>query len=109
MNGLEALEKIDMTIRAFNLFNIKFGKDRYNEDCKSIEEYDKCHNIIERELKVLQILKEKKVNLDLISTFTIDDIDFILQIYNKNAIEENMEILTKDEVTLIVEWLKGEE
>ena len=65
--GLEALEKIDHTIcLAFNENNnALFNKDKYEHiDCKDIDEFVDCYDIIEKELKALEIIKDRLIVKD---------------------------------------------
>ena len=91
MNGLEALE------------------NWYNTEKPKPIEYSHHYNIIKKELKVLQILKENCVDLDLIDylmtkTTTLEE---LLYRYNDRACDWVGD-LTLEEMQLIVEWLKGE-
>lgn len=99
MNGLKALE----TIGGIEFYEL----ERHCEDVKTHCEYE--YNTIKRELNVLQILKENKVDLDLIDywmtrTTTPEE---LLYKYNDRAFDWAGD-LTTEEMTQIVEWLKGE-
>lgn len=100
MNGLEAFKKLREYI------NIEHRKI-VNVDVETIGDYplDK----IEKELKVLQILKENSVDLALIDywrtrTTTIEE---LLYRYNDRACDWVGD-LTLEEMTLIVEWKREE-
>ena len=87
MNGLKALNEMYKLLAIHNIAD------------------DECYLTIEKELKVLQILKEKKVNIDYLNQFTINDIEFIRYRYNKHCFYN----LTTEEMSQIVEWLKESE
>lgn len=105
MNGIEAL---DIMIETFDcggyhpaIMGCKDGafKEVFNEELP----------IIERELKVLQILKENRVDLELIDywrsrTTTIEE---LLYRYNDRACDWVGD-LTFEEMQLIVEYLREE-
>ena len=98
MNGLEALDTIG---------RIVVYSSSYNDCSEDIEgNYPEEYKAIEHELKVLQILKEKKVDLDFVKEEAelSKPIDVLMYIYNSN----HKDTLTSDEMTLLVEWLKGE-
>lgn len=60
MKGLEALEKIDHTICLNNLAkNIVWNIDKEDKiDCENVEQFIECYDIIEKELKALEIIKQ---------------------------------------------------
>lgn len=97
MDGLNSLSVLDNDIQSLAQ-KVYTGKelDRvcafYNEHCEAVE----------KELKVLQILKKKKVNIDLLNQFTVNDIEFIRDRYNEQCFYN----LTLEETKLIIEWLK---
>lgn len=83
------------------------------------QEKERYFNIVERDLKVLNILKEKKVDLHWImrqwSLFylAIEDgsswISPLLFDYNERFGTANPHLhLTLEEITLIVDWIRGE-
>lgn len=99
MKGLEALE------------------NWYNTEHPKPVEYCFHYNIIKKELKVLQILKEKRVDLDLLEQYLDDhlekdediskvEIEFACKDYNSVSIPERQ--LKLEEAIDVVEWLKGE-
>lgn len=92
MNGLRALKVL--------CFKCNCNSDMRCYDNGKCESY----HIIEKDLKVLQILKKKKVNIDLLNQFTVNDIEFIRDRYNEQCFYN----LTLEETKLIIEWLKGE-
>lgn len=87
MNGLEALD------------------NWYNTEQPKPVEYCFHYNIIRKELKVLQILKEKRVDLYYISPGSQTTIEEKLEAYN---FSHKLLPLTLEEMTLIVKWIKGE-
>lgn len=103
MNGLEALEEIKKA-KAYEIDipytgGCLYENSTYCEDC----------DIIESELKVLQILKEKKVDIALL--FAIHNSSKLNPTYDLNyynSLRDNANRLSKQEYTAIVEWLKGE-
>ena len=88
MNGLEALE------------------NWYNTEQPKPVEYCFHYNIIKKELKVLNVLKEKKVDLCLIRIFMDNPREDLLQDYNNMCEEMDNPKLTQEEMQLIVDWLK---
>lgn len=81
----------------------------YNTEHPKPVEYCFHYNIIRKELKVLQILKENKVDLDFIDylmtkTTTLEE---LLYKYNDRAFDWAGN-LTTEEMQQIVEWLKEE-
>lgn len=100
MNGIEALQRMCK----FNCSAIEIGS------CfRPCEE----HQAIEKELSVLQILKEKKVDLD----YLRETLDYLREMsiyeeeayvdrYNHHLMFYPSRQLTLEEMTLIVEWLK---
>lgn len=111
MNGLEALEELK---------NAEFFVD--DDSCCGCtcyyplqnEEYEENFNLIENNLKVLQILKEKRVDLGAIYYLVFIEPPIknsLLERYNQLVYlgkETEKVQLTKEEMQLIVEWLKGE-
>ena len=104
MNGLEAFKKLREYI------NIEHRKIA-NVDVETIESYplDK----IERELKVNQILKEKKVDLSIINwllaeQFKQTPIEKKVSFYNFKMGYKKGEMLDEEEFTQIAELLKEE-
>ncbi len=97
MNGLEALKEIKHI--SCNSLSQLYGtiEDAFETEFETIE----------RELKVNQILKEKKVDLPyiqyLIAIYKEVNSNFLI-LYNYKEANK----LTKEEATLIVDWLKGE-
>ena len=59
--GLKALEKIDHTVCMNNLENnIKWDIDKYDHcACVSVEDFVECYETIEKELKALEIIKDR--------------------------------------------------
>ena len=100
MTSKEALEKIDHTIcLAFNENNnALFGKDKYDHiDCKDIDEFVDCYDIIEKDLEVLEIIKNKKVNLEYLKCCDIYE--------QYKTICSYWDEITETEFNLIKEWL----
>lgn len=64
---------------------------------------------IRKDLKVLNLLKEKRVDLDWLSFCSSNSIKNTLEIYNKlDGIKDNeKQKLTLEEMALIVDWLRG--
>ncbi len=102
MDGLNSLSVLDNDIQSLAQ-KVYTGKelDRvsafYKEHCEAVE----------KELNVLQILKENSVDLDLIDywmkkTTTLEE---LLYKYNDRAFDWAGD-LTTEEMTQIVEWLK---
>lgn len=88
MKGLEALE------------------NWYNTEHPKPVEYCFHYNIIKKELKVLQILKEKKVNILNIAIYVKEySAESIMKEYN---IMYPFKKLTLEEMKLIADWLKEE-
>ena len=91
MGGLEALE------------------NWYNTEKPKPIEYSHHYNIIKKELKVLQILKEKRVDLRFIAYnkeyFEIKELTLE---YNSVLFGNTKLKLTEEEMQLIVDWLKEE-
>lgn len=115
MNGLEALEEMIETFDSGGYQPTTIGC----VDGAFKEVFSAELPIIERELKVLQILKEKKVDLAYIrnSVWYYNSNIRIMRIENPNIIEWLVKQykfsgmlyqLTLEEMQLIVEWLKGE-
>lgn len=101
MNGLEALERL------YGVVKMSRGEQGL------VEFMNPCLEAIGKDLKVLQILKEKKVKLPKIAEWLADnllkDIKRTTEFYNRYIVNGYMEELTEEEMTLIVDWLKGEE
>lgn len=78
----------------------------YNTEQPKPVEYCFHYNIIRKELKVLQILKEKRVDLPKVYRSMVYYVEEqnILEEYNRYQKDENK--LTLEEMQLIVEWLK---
>ena len=91
MNGIEALE------------------NWYNTEHPKPVEYCFHYNIIKKELKILQILKEKRVDLRFIAYnkeyFEIKELTLE---YNSVLFGNTKLKLTEEEMALIVDWLKEE-
>ena len=90
MNGLEALDSVRCALSLCPNHNYK-------------EENDLC-NIIEKELKAFQIIKEKEVDLGSL-LFYIRSFNHPLAFYNKCIVNEKKK-LTKDEFDLLEEVLE---
>lgn len=106
MNGLEAVNKLknesycNCSLSDDNKLFCMGGLLKDSDELKAIE----------RELKVNQILKEKKVMLALLDkTFDIYHLnnDELTRQYNALMRDED-NLLTEEEMQLIVEWIKGE-
>lgn len=107
MNGLEALDNMIETFDCGGYQPATIGcKDGAFKEVFSTE-----LPIIERELKVNKILKEKKVKLSKIAEWLADnllkDIKGSTEFYNRYIVNGYMKELTLKEMTLIVEWIKG--
>lgn len=104
MNGLEALNKLknedycNCSLSADNDYFCMGGRLQQSKELKAIES----------ELKILNLLKEKQVDLEFIRNFVNCQIEDLLQDYNNMCEEIEKPKLTEEEMTLIVEWLKGE-
>lgn len=106
MNGIKALEELknaEFFVDDDSVCGCTCYYPLQNED------YEENFDIIERELKVNQILKEKQVEIDLITIHIHCNfsIDHLTEIYNKN-IGSSYQQLTVEEMRLIVDWLKEE-
>lgn len=103
MNGLEALETIG-EIEFYELEN----------QCEDVKTYcEDEYNTIETELKVLQILKEKKVDLSQINwllaeQFKQTPVENKVSFYNFKMNYKKDEMLNEEEFTQIAELLKEE-
>lgn len=118
MNGLDKLEEIKNGL--IGHCKSSYLKDQPNNELgKVIMVYEGMFNAIEKELKVLQILREKKVDLSLIDNliYKAKEIwNFNLDLDLESAIKEitikynvrNNIHLTEKEIQLIVEWLREE-
>ena len=101
MNGLEAVNKLknesycNCSLSDDNKYFCMGGLLKDSDELKAIE----------RELKVNQILKEKRVDLYYISPGSQTTIEEKLEAYN---FSHKLLPLTLEEMQLIVEWLKGE-
>lgn len=95
MNGIEALEELK---------NAEFFVDDDSWcGCTCYyplqnEDYEENFKLIEKDLKVLQILKDKDIDLRRLKINIDLDIDFLSKWFRT----------TPEEMTLIVEWLKEE-
>jgi len=98
MTGLEALEKIDHTVCLNNLAkNIVWNIDKEeNCDCESVEQFVDCYDTIEKELKVLEIIKNKKVDIRRFIQYTHNLFDYNAGVWNE---------LTQQEYDLLKEVL----
>lgn len=99
---LKALEKLDHTIC---LNRIDWGIDKYDHcDCKNVEEFVECYDIAEKALRALKIIKEKKVEVNILEFCeTCEEYnDFI-----KHRVWFQEEyILTQEEYELVKEVIK---
>lgn len=74
---------------------------------KKLEERNKMS--VEDMDKLLNLLKEKKVDLQELSDYIGEEInDGLVRYYNTHIVDGTMEDLTLEEMQLIVDWLKGE-
>lgn len=113
MKGLEMLEKIDHTICLNSLSkHIEWNVDKEeNIDCKSIEEFIECYDIIKKELeekeelkKVLEILKSKvKFEVNDKNLFGFKQTNLVV---NKDIFGSVS--LTPEEYDLLKGWLTDE-
>ena len=101
--ALEALEKLNHTI-CFNINEktLKFSLDKYdNCDCKDINDFANCYKTIEKELKALKIIKEKKVDVEQI----IENPDWDNVIWYNTSFTgvlcESWRMLTQEEYDLV--------
>ena len=98
MNGLEALENIKATYKVCDIQGNNIDPMQYE------------YSVIEQDLKVLNILKEKKVGLLFLDkTFDIYHLnnDELTRRYNALMRDED-NFLTEEEMSLIVDWLRRE-
>ena len=90
MNGLEALNEMYKLLAIHNIAD------------------DECYLTIENDLKLLNLLKEKKVDIEWIRTLMIVhpeyDISVLWREYRYSCL--NDQELTLEEMQLIVDWLK---
>lgn len=107
MDGLNSLSVLDNGIQSLAQ-KVYTGKelDRVNAFYK-----EHCE-IVEKELNVLQILKEKRVDLmlitDIMQSKTDREAKDYLPKYNKAVLGCEGMLLVLEEMTQIVEWLKEE-
>ena len=77
-------------------------------------DYDKEFETIRNDLKVLNLLKEKKVDLEnircglnhYVKRLKIEEKDAFIEIFNNYNATHQTRQLTQEEMTAIVEWLK---
>ena len=113
MINKEALEKLDNTL-CLNSLSLRFNIDNEDHiDCKNIYEMIDCIDIIrealeqkEKQDKILEILKNKKVDIKLVLWAGQK-----VEAYNVVVREKNLfprEELTQEEFDLIRKWLDNE-
>lgn len=114
--AIKSLEKINHTICLnLNEKRLKFNLDKYEScDCENLKEFVDCYCLIEQALdqaekneKVLEILKNKNVNIETLSYYLRQNVsdDQVLHWYNNYGITEDNHVLLKTEFNLIKEWL----
>lgn len=106
MKPLEALEKIDHSVCiAFNQNNkALFDKDKYDHcDCKDINEYVECEELVEKHLNALEIIVKKNVDVNYIKFHCEDCADYNVTIANGVSID----YLTLEEFDLVKEVIKS--
>ena len=99
MNSLEALSSI-----AFSMHYRCKPQYVYKAEEKNFE-------LIEKDLKVLEIIKQKKIDvgyLDFLLEATSNEQNFAFRSYNGYCEPEKYKKLTQEEFDLIKDWLRSE-
>ena len=108
MNGIEALDDICKRIGYAELNYGNIVADNYFDEITAIK----------TELKVNQILKKKKVDLDRVRALLkqVEKVDLVLEYYNApylyhpdKCYNDKTRVLTLEEITSIIDWIKREE